>query len=171
MQTRPDRTKPWGLGLFWGYGEGKNRGRGWCWGVFCLEDMGESSTQFLSLLWISPLGFFFAFISPGRRHVEQMLKLVALGGGCGVRWPGWGFSVKGDLQSTEKHVQPLFWWQDVPASQSCSFLRCSWGPGIGRELGCISWSTEKKSYHPCAIWCPQRFKPSSWLCKGSHCPN
>lgn len=52
-----------------------------------MEDMDELSTQFLILLWSSPL-VFFAFSSPGGFHTEQVLRLVALGGGCGVRWPG-----------------------------------------------------------------------------------
>lgn len=57
-QTCLDRTKPLGFGHCWGYEEGKNRGRGWSWGVFCMEDMDESSTQFLNLLWSAPLVFF-----------------------------------------------------------------------------------------------------------------
>lgn len=129
-----DRTKPWGLGLCWAHGEGKNRGRGRSWGAFCVEDIGESSAQFLSLLWSSPV-VFLAFTSPGRHHIEQMLELVAVGGGCGVRWVGWGFSVEGVLQSPEKRVHPLSWWQEVPASQSCSFLRRSWGPGSRERTG------------------------------------
>lgn len=168
MQASLHRTKPWGLGLCWGYGEGENRSRGWSWGIFCMEDIDESSTQFLSLVWSPPL-VFFTFTFPGRHHTEQMLKLVALEGGCGVRRPGWGLNVEGVLQSTKKRVHPLSWWRDVQASQSCSFLRCSWGPGTRERTGVRQLELGEEKLSSLYFGATRDSKPASWLCKGSHC--
>lgn len=148
------RTKLWALGLCWGYGEGKSRGRVWAWGVFCREDMDESCTQFLSLHWSSPLFFFFAFSSPGEHRVEP------------IPWSRcWG------------------WWEEVCKAQQrvytvslasmakCPkvtvllipevFLRSSWCRG--EELGCIGGSVKEKSYHP-SILVPPEIQNQNPLC-------
>lgn len=127
-------------------GRGKNRGRGWSWGIFCMEDMDESSTQFLSLLWSSPLVFFL-----------HLLPQVGISWSRCWNWwlweenVGWGGLKEGSMlrefcKAQQSTCIPVL---DGKMSQHHSPAH-SWGvPGTRERIG-----VHQKSYPPCNLVSP-----------------
>lgn len=166
-----DGAKPWALGLCWGCGEGNSRDRG------CISQGRHewvAHSIFKPMLEL-PTGLFGVCFPRwawrGARPLQQTLRLVALGGGCGVRWPQGGGLMRREVCKAQQRVRVV----SLASVTRCpSVTAHSWGvPEVflapGRGTGVHRWEHEEEKLSSLYFGATRDSKQAFSLYKGSHC--